>query len=195
MQIIRHRRNTIAELKETSTNLGVEIDIRSHGDELILHHDPFVHGENFEKWLEYFHHKTLILNVKEEGLENRVLEIMRAYNINDFFFLDQSFPFLIITARSGEKRCAVRVSEFESIDTALNLTGNIDWIWVDYFTHFSLARDSAQKLQSAGFKLCLVSPELQGYDAKTHIPKLKQLLISEDITIDAVCTKEPDLWY
>jgi hypothetical protein len=195
MQIIRHRRNTIAELKETPTNLGVEVDIRSYGDELILHHDPFVHGENFEKWLEYFQHKTLILNVKEEGLENRVLEVMRAYNINDFFFLDQSFPFLIITAHGGEKRCAVRVSEFESIDTALNLAGNIDWIWVDYFTHFPLDHDSTQKLQSAGFKLCLVSPELQGFDAKTHIPKLKQLLTNEDITIDAVCTKELDLWY
>jgi hypothetical protein len=195
MQIIRHRINTIAELKEIPTNLGIEIDIRSYGDELILHHDPFVHGDNFEKWLEYFHHKTLILNVKEEGLENRVLEMMRAYNINDFFFLDQSFPFLIITARSGEKRCAVRVSEFESIDTALSLAGIIAWIWVDYFTHFPLTHDSAKKLQSAGFKLCLVSPDLQGFDAKTHITELKQLLINEDISTDAVCTKKPDLWY
>ena len=65
---------------------------------------------------------TLILNVKEEGLETRLLAMMAEHEIEDFFFLDQSFPFLVKTARTGERRCAVRVSEFESVDTALALT-------------------------------------------------------------------------
>ena len=115
-----------------------------------------------EEWIKHFNHKTLILNVKEEGLEERLLRIMNKNNIEDFFFLDQSFPFLRKTALNGERRCAVRVSEYEDTSTALSMAGTIDWIWVDCFSYFPLSQDSAEQLQNAGFKLCFVSPELQG---------------------------------
>ncbi|WP_216073237.1 hypothetical protein, partial [Acinetobacter nosocomialis] len=74
------------------------------------HHDPFVAGERFDDWLRGYRHGTLILNVKEEGLEDALLARMQAAGISDFFFLDQSFPFLVRTSRRGERRCAVRVS-------------------------------------------------------------------------------------
>ena len=112
MIFIRHRRNTEGELAETSTDHGAEIDIRSQGEHLVLHHEPYEMGARFDSWLENYRHKTLILNVKEEGLEDRVLELMTKHGIEDFFFLDQSFPFLVKTSRTGESRCAVRVSEF-----------------------------------------------------------------------------------
>ena len=69
MQIIAHRKNTIAELCETPSHFGVEVDIRSWCDGLTIHHDPFVQGEDFKEWLKHYQHQTLILNVKEEGLE------------------------------------------------------------------------------------------------------------------------------
>ena len=109
MHTILHRINKIALLEKTPSNFGVEIDVRSNGKSLILHHDPFEQGELFEDWIKSYHHGTLILNVKEEGLESSVLKLMNQYKINDFFFLDQSFPFLRITAVMGESRCAVRV--------------------------------------------------------------------------------------
>lgn len=194
MEIIRHRRNTSLELAETPHQYGVEFDLRSKGSRLILHHDPFVDGEEFGAWLERYRHGTLIVNVKEEGLEQAALDILRAQNVERFFFLDQSFPFLIKTARAGERRCAVRVSEYESIETALALSGRVDWIWVDCFTRFPLSKSDADLLHDAGFKLCLVSPELQGRSAEQAIPEMKSLLTSLDIAIEAVCTKAPDLW-
>ena len=102
MHTILHRINTTALLEKTPSNFGVEIDIRSNGKSLILHHDPFEQGELFEDWIRSYHHGTLILNVKEEGLESSVLKLMNQYKINDFFFLDQSFPFLWKTAVMGE---------------------------------------------------------------------------------------------
>ena len=65
MILIRHRRNTRAELEATPRELGIEVDIRSQGDDLVIHHDPFVVGERFEDWLQAYAHATLILNVKE----------------------------------------------------------------------------------------------------------------------------------
>ena len=194
MIIVSHRRNTAEQLRHIAPDLGVEVDIRSVGDRLILHHDAFVDGEDFETWLTAYRHHLLILNVKEEGLEDRLIALMHAHGIEDYFFLDQSFPFLIRTAGRGESRCAVRVSEFESIDTAMTLAGKIRWIWVDCFTRFPLDGAQAAQLQAAGFKLCLVSPELQGRDAAVEIPALRALLRREGIRADAVCSKEPALW-
>jgi hypothetical protein len=194
MKLISHRRNTVSELLATDSNYGIEVDIRSEGDRLIIHHDPCVAGESFDEWINAYRHETLILNVKEEGLESRLIALMQAKGITDYFFLDQSFPFLVKWSKAGEHRCAVRVSEFESIETALTLAGKVDWVWVDCFTHFPLSEQDATKLKDAGFKLCLVSPELQGRDANVEIPQLASLLKERNIVADAVCTKRPDLW-
>ena len=194
MEIIAHRRNTLAELAATPTAYGVEVDIRSRGSDLIIHHDPFTDGESFDRWIAAYRHGLLILNVKEEGLEQRLINLMAAHSVSRYFFLDQSFPFLVKTARTGERRCAVRVSEFETLDTALTLAGQIDWVWVDCFTRFPLDHAGAETLQNAGFKLCLVSPELQGRDAATEIAALRALLAESGINAEAVCTKRPDLW-
>lgn len=194
MNLIAHRRNTIAELQATPTQYGVEIDLRSQGQKLIVQHDPFADGDDFERWLDHFQHGTLILNVKEEGLEERLIGLMATRGITDYFFLDQSFPFLIRWSKRGERRCAARVSEFESVETALTLAGQIDWVWVDCFTRFPLDAMGAKRLHDAGFKLCLVSPELQGRAAEVEIPTLASMLRELGVRPDAVCTKRPDLW-
>ena len=195
MHRIQHQVNTKSELLKCPRGLGVEVDIRSRGEALIIHHDPFVKGECFEDWLAAFNHGTLILNVKEEGLEDRLVTLMKSNGIENFFFLDQSFPFLINTSQSGERRCAVRVSEFEGIDTAMSLAGKVDWVWVDCFTHFPLTNETVYRLkEEGGFKLCFVSPELQGRRDKKDIIDFRNNLETLRIKGDAVCTKYPDLW-
>lgn len=194
MRPIAHRRNTLAELEATPREYGVEIDIRSTGGRLALHHDPFAAAEDFNTWLDAYRHGTLILNVKEEGLEKPAAALLRAKGVEDWFFLDQSFPSLVQCARAGERRCAVRVSEFESVETALTLAGRIDWVWVDCFTRFPLTRREALRLERAGFRLCLVSPELHGRSAEAEIPAMAERLAALRIRPEAVCTKRPDLW-
>lgn len=194
MNFVSHRRNTILELQTTDIKYGVEVDIRSNEGNLVIHHDPFSAGDPFEKWLSEYNHGTLILNVKEEGLEARLLELMRKYKIDNFFFLDQSFPFLVKTASAGESRCAIRVSEFESVDTALSLAGKIDWVWIDCFSRFPLTNVEYNKLKNAGYKLCMVSPELQGRASSDEIFDLAELLKEREIIVDAICTKQMHVW-
>ncbi len=194
MILVAHRRNTRAELAETPRRYGVEVDIRSVGERLHIHHDPFVEGEDFAEWLEAYEHRLLILNVKEEGLEGRLLALMAERGVEDFFFLDQSFPFLVKTARAGERRCAVRLSEYESVETVMALRGLVEWVWVDCFTRLPLDGETATRLQDADFRLCLVSPELQGRDPEAGIEAMRAQLDAEDIRVDAVCTKRPELW-
>lgn len=194
MNLIVHRRNKLKELNETPIKYGIEVDIRSWGDKLIIHHDPCVKGESFDLWLDAYRHGTLILNVKEEGLEEQLISMMKSHGIDDYFFLDQSFPFLIKWSKAGEERCAVRISEFESIETVLSLAGKVKWVWVDCFTRFPLNYNDAKRLEDADFNICIVSPELQGRDAEVEIAQLEALLSSQEIKADAICTKRPDLW-
>jgi len=195
MHKIFHRVNTKEDLLRIPSEFGIEVDIRSNGEQLYIHHDPFLNGENFEDWLASYNHAILILNVKEEGLESRLIALMKKYCVDDYFFLDQSFPFLVRTATKGEKRCAIRVSEFENIETAMTLAGKIDWVWVDCFTRFPLTNEDARRLQvDGGFKLCFVSPELQGRTDIEHVKKFIQGIKHLDIKGDAVCTKYPELW-
>ena len=189
MKLIAHRRNTLAELNATPEGYGVEVDIRSYGDRLIIHHDPFQAGESFDAWIAAYRHATLILNVKEEGLEDRLIACMRDRGIDDYFFLDQSFPFLVKTASKGERRCAVRVSEFEALDTALAFAGKIDWVWVDCFSRFPLDRADWLRLKDAGFRLCLVSPELLGRVAEAEVLAQRSVFAEWGVEPDAVCSK------
>ena len=194
MKIIHHRRNTVEELKSTPARYGVEIDVRSRGEDLIIHHDPFVPGVLLNDWIAHYNHGTLTLNVKESGLEAALTKIMGVHSIDDYFFLDQSFPCLVAWAEHGDKRCALRVSEYEPVEVALQFAGRVDWVWVDHFTRFPLNYDDFLKLKNAPFKTYLVSPELQGHNPETEIGTMADILRKRGIDADAICTKRPDLW-
>ena len=194
MLYIAHRINLIKQLKQIPPEMGVEVDIRSNGQDLILQHDPFEAGTKFYDWLKYYKHQLIILNIKEEGLEERILSYLNQFNIKNYFFLDQSFPFLVKSARQGQKKSALRISEYESIKTVKNLAHHVNWVWIDYFTKFPMDPSEVNELKQLDFKLCMVSPELQGYDPKIEISKLAHLFNSSQIQVDAICTKRPDLW-
>lgn len=187
---ITHRINTIQQLKEVPLHYGVELDLRPNGDRIILHHDAFKDGEDFEEWLKHYNHAFIILNTKAEGMEERLLQLMEKYKINNYFFLDLSLPFLIKYMKRDIKDIAVRFSEFEPIDFVMNFAGKVKWVWVDCFNDLPLNQEN-YKLLKKEFKLCIVSPELQGFDI-TRIEEFKKKLYGMEI--DAVCTKRPDLW-
>lgn len=187
MEYIAHRINTVKELKELPVEYGVELDLRDFGERLILQHDPFMDGEDFEEYLKYYKHGTMILNVKSERIEYKVLELIKKYNIEEYFFLDSSFPMIHLLSENGEKNMAIRFSEFEGIDTIINMTNKVKWVWIDCFSKLPITKESYKVLKNYGFKLCLVSPELQLQEKKLEI--YKKYLYDNQIFVDAICTK------
>ena len=192
--IICHRKNTIKQLIDTPTEYGVEIDVRSYNNKIILNHDPMKNGEFLDKWIRKYNHKFLIINIKEEGLEKYIIKILKNKKIKDFFFLDQSFPFLIKTLNSNETRCAIRFSEYEDIKTINNLKKKINWVWVDHFSKFPLNKSISNSLKKKNIKICIVSPEIVKKTSIQKLKKLKNSIQKKNIHIDAVCTKNPEIW-
>ena len=132
MKIYSHRVNTKIALQGTDLSLGVEIDLRSRLGSLILSHDPFVNGELFSDWLTCWRGQPLILNVKEDALEDAIIGALSEYDISDYFFLDQSYPSIRRVIGMGITKVATRVSDFEDLSTALK--SGSDWVWLDSFS-------------------------------------------------------------
>ena len=191
MEFIAHRINTIKELKKLSIDFGVELDLRDYGNRLILQHEPFVDGEDFEDYLKHYNHGTMILNIKSERIEYRVLDLIKKYDIKKYFFLDSSFPMIYQLSKNGENNIALRFSEFEGVDTILKMKNKVKWIWVDCFTKLPINTMVFNNIKALGYKVCLVSPELQGRNE--DILPFKKKLFENNIYFDSICTKHHNI--
>ena len=189
MEFIAHRINKLEELEKLCKKYGVEIDLRDNVDgKIYINHDPFILGEDFEEYLRKYSHGTMILNVKSERIELKILELLKKYSINNYFFLDSSFPMIKLLSDRGEKNIALRYSEYEGLDTLEKMQGKVNWVWVDCFTELPINNEIYRKIKNMGYKLCLVSPELQNQKEKLEL-YAKQIK-DEKIEFDAICTKE-----
>jgi hypothetical protein len=191
MEFIVHRINTAEELSKIPQQSGIEIDLRDRYKHIIIQHDPFVDGEDFENYLKCYKHGTLILNIKSDRIELRILELLKKYQIKNYFLLDCSFPMIYELSLLGEKKIALRFSEFEGLENIMAMKGKAEWVWVDCFTKLPLDHQIFSELKKAGFKLCLASPELQG--RPEDIEPYKAYLEQEKIVFDAICTKKYNL--
>lgn len=196
MQFINHRVNTVSQLTEVPVGFGMEIDLRAdmrRSGALVIHHDAWAEGEDFEAWLKTYknlgHTGTVIFNTKEDGLEQRICDLASEYGVRNYFFLDTAFPTLVSwTQRRNKTFFAARVSKYEDWKQFLNFDTKPEWLWMDCFDGMPL---SPEVFESAAehFKLCLVSPELQGQPIDQSSIFLKQARLCS-----AICTKNPSHW-
>tara|TARA_B100000795_G_C22795245_1_gene439022 strand:- start:185 stop:769 length:585 start_codon:yes stop_codon:yes gene_type:complete len=186
MEIIIHRINKIKELKKIPINFGTEIDIRSNNSQLILSHDPFLKGDKLINYLENYKHKTLVLNLKEAGIEKTVLNIVKKYSIKSYFLLDVEMPYMYTATKGGQKNIAVRFSEYEDIALADHFKDKLKWVWIDTATKLPLNQDNIKTLSK--FKSCLVCPERWG--RVKDIVKYKKILKKLNYKPDAVMTSK-----
>ena len=187
MIYIAHRINTIEELKMVPEEFGVEVDLRDSNGEIIMVHDPFMPGEKFEEYLKHYKHKLIILNVKSERIEFKILELLKKFKVKDYFFLDCSFPMIYTLNKAGEKNIAIRFSEYEPIENVLAAKDMVKWIWVDCFSKFPVDDDIYKKIKQTGLRTCLVSPELVG--RPEDLIKYINFIKAHKMNFDAACTK------
>lgn len=74
------------------------------------------------------------------------------------------------------------------MDTLQAMSGKADWVWVDTFTRLPMDHGIYHEMKRLGYKICLVSPELQGQPEK--MAAYAEQIKNERIVFDAICTKE-----
>ena len=196
-QVFRHRVNKIAEIANLEPGWGAELDLRSdirHPGKILVTHDAWGPAEDFEDWLKEYAKRDrpggLILNTKEDGLESRVMEILKSKSFEDYFFLDTTVPTLVKWTEVEKKgNFAVRMSQFEGPSFVAPFLGKAKWLWVDCFFGQMVPEAWLKELKGK-IQICLVSPELQGMPVDLIVQHQKVL----GPYANAVCTKRPDLW-
>ena len=183
-----HRINKISDLNDVNKKYGIEIDLRDKDNDIILCHDPFEDGEKFEDFLKVYDKSYIILNIKSETIEFKVIDLLKKYDIKKYFFLDCSFPMIYNLNKANEKNIAIRFSEYESIETVLNVKDMVKWVWVDCFNKFPLTKNAYDIFKLNNLKICLVSPELQGYSSE-KISEFREIVENNNFEIDGICTK------
>ncbi|KDA94724.1 hypothetical protein [Pantoea agglomerans] len=142
---------------------GTETDVRDYNGNLVISHDiPDENCLKFEDFLDiYISEKTegllpLALNIKSDGLQKKIKELLLLKNIEDYFVFDMSVPDTI-GYRNENINYFVRYSEFESLNS---LYDNANGVWLDGFEKDLVEENLIEKFLNDNKFVCLVSSEL-----------------------------------
>ncbi|EAK3587764.1 hypothetical protein IIP80_001938 [Campylobacter coli] len=192
--IFLHRQNN---LEFSIENYGIEIDLR-YNENLVLNHDlleknslyPF-----FEEKIQFMKNIPIICNIKESGLEERVIELLG--DNFEYYFLDSQIPDILRLSKNGyQGKFIIRISDVESYNERLMGVAKPKYVWVDYsqFSNFDI-QNYQEFIYSIKPKLgqvesILVSPELYDLSYIELIEPIQSILPKGF----SVCTKKPELW-
>jgi len=172
---------------------GVETDIRDANNDLIIAHDPFPKEILYlERILEMFRSKNytfpLALNIKSDGLAERLQALLKTYEIENYFCFDMSVPEGLQYQRIGLK-VYNRLSEYE---TQPFVYQDAKGVWLDEFHGEWFDKDTFKNFNDTSTQICVVSPELHGRDYKVRWERLKKLTEELPSYRWQLCTDFPD---
>ena len=205
MEILSHRgywkfesekNKIIAFERSFSFGFGVETDIRDLNGVLVISHDiPTLYDTEiitldcfFELYKSFNIDPPLALNVKSDGLQEKLLELIIKYEIKNYFVFDMSIPDTIGYIKKGLKVFS-RQSEYEQTPAFVD---KIDGVWLDEFNSHWIKPDKISDHLENNKKVCIVSPELHKRDKSYEWQEYKS--ISKTISSGNImlCTDLPE---
>jgi glycerophosphoryl diester phosphodiesterase len=165
---ISEKNTKIAFERSFSKNFGTETDIRDYKNELVISHDiannQSMRVEQFFDIYKKFNTQLpLALNIKADGLQDKLKKLLIDYKINNYFVFDMAVPDGIIYSKQNFT-IFTRQSEYEPTPAYYNLANGI---WLDEFLGHWITKDVIQQHLSHQKSICIVSPELHKRDYLT----------------------------
>ena len=162
------KNTTIAFKRSFSHGFGVETDVRDYKGNLVVSHDiadssSLSLDKFFFTYNKYGANLPLALNVKSDGLQEKLKYLIEKYNIKNYFVFDMSIPDTILYLDFG-MNALIRRSEYEH---ELEISSNIHGIWLDQFESDWYDIDLIEGIIKKWKLVCIVSPDLHGRDHKS----------------------------
>jgi hypothetical protein len=160
----REERNTETAFRRSlAEGFGIETDLRDRNGEIVIAHDIGDAGsmslrQFFDIYADYPERPTLALNIKADGLQDALSDLLRTYAINRYFVFDMSVPDLLGYRKRG-LRYFGRISEYETDAILMKEAGGV---WLDQFESDWVTGDTIGGYRRDGKEVCVVSPELHG---------------------------------
>lgn len=193
-QEIQEKNFPIAFERSFSLGFGTETDIRDYQGKLVISHDIANADciglkEMFEIYNKFDHTLPLALNVKSDGLQLKLKELLEECNISNYFVFDMSVPDGLGYLKHNIK-VYTRESEYEIEPAFYNESTGI---WIDEFHGHWVTKELIEKHIKNNKKICLVSPDLHKREYKKEWQHYKE--IEKELNIDnlMICTDYPEI--
>ena len=190
-----HEKNLpIAFERSFSLGFGTETDIRDYKDKLVISHDMADEKcisvkEMFEIYNKYDNTLPLALNIKADGLQTKLKELLEEYNITNYFVFDMSVPDGLQYLKHDIK-AFTRESEYEKTPSFYDEACGI---WLDEFQGHWITKEVIEKHIKNNKQICIVSPDLHKREYKKEWQHYKD--IEKELSIDnlMICTDYPEI--
>lgn len=158
-------------LRSFEQGRGVEFDVRDFKGELIISHDipegkELTLDEFFQLYLQFKSKVGLLaINIKADGLQDKIKKLLELYDIENYFLFDMSIPEVIKYSKQNLKFC-IRHSEHEKDPKSFSpyLYEKAFGIWMDQFslcpTGTWVTAEIIKEHLDCFKKIIIVSPEL-----------------------------------
>ncbi len=153
---------------------GLETDVRDLNGELVISHDmPRTGAIPFEELLAYYKangfSSTLAINIKSDGLQQKLLECLKKHGVDKYFVFDMSIPDTLGYLKNGLKTY-VRRSDIENHPELTQITQGVwlDELKAEWINERVIIEES--KLTPS---VCIVSAELHGRESEGQWRNIK----------------------
>lgn len=202
MKIIAHRgfwnkeeeKNTLyAFEKAFQYGYGVETDLRDYREKLVISHniakEDCVDVETFFRLYHKYNSKAVLaLNVKADGIQFLLEPLLKKYDIVNYFLFDMSIPESVVYA--DRKLCFY--TRHSDIEGECVLYDKAAGVWLDTFYDENwLTEKIVMQHLLQNTKVCIVSPELHGYDYMKVWKMMRETGLYKNELV-ALCTDVPD---
>ena len=183
----------IAFERSFSLGFGTETDIRDYKGKLVISHDIADEKcisvkEMFEIYNRYDNTLTLALNIKADGLQVKLKELLEEYKITSYFVFDMSVPDGLGYLKHKIK-AFTRESEYEKIPSFYDEAYGI---WLDEFQGHWITKEVIEKHIKNNKQICIVSPDLHKREYKKEWQHYKEMEKELGINNLMICTDYPE---
>lgn len=200
MQILAHRgywktieeKNTLIAFERAfKCGYGIETDVRDYNGKLVVSHN--VADEKcplFEDVLRIYKEigseGYLAINIKADGLQDMLIELLSKYKIEKYFVFDMSIPELVVY-RARNINYFTRVSEYETEPVLLE---DAMGVWMDEWEKNWINKNVICQFLSKGKVVAVISSEIHGRDEIAMWNFIRK--IDNDHLL--LCTDRPDIF-
>ena len=192
-KVVNEKNKSLAFQRSFSLGYGTETDIRDYKGELVISHD--IADENslsvkemFDIYNKYDNSLPLALNIKADGLQLKLKDLISKYNITNYFVFDMSVPDGLQYLKQNIKSFT-RESEYEKIASFYD---DACGVWLDEFKGHWIEKEVIRKHINNNKQICIVSPDLHKRDYKKEWQHYNDIEKELGINNLMICTDYPE---
>jgi hypothetical protein len=174
---------------------GTETDIRDYCGDLVISHDIPDHNSMplstfFEIYNKFDKGLPLALNIKADGLQERLKDYLQKYDITNYFVFDMAVPDGLSYVNSGLKTFT-RESEYERAPAFYEQAVGI---WLDEFFEHWIDKSALEKHLNNQKFMCIVSPDLHKRTYEKEWANYKEVICTMQYNAESImlCTDHPE---